>query len=503
MKKPLVLMILDGYGIGDNSPCNAIINANKPFLDSIFALYPNTALKCSGLDVGLPQGQMGNSEVGHTNMGAGRIVYQELSRITKDIEDGTFLKNPQLIKAIEHAKQGSGRVHLWGLLSDGGVHSHISHLKALIELCRQHGVSPYIHAFTDGRDVSPTSAKEFVADILEYMSSVGCGSLVTVMGRFYAMDRDKRWDRVQRAYDAIVDKQGKLSKDFVFDIEKSYESGITDEFLEPLINPDYKGLSRYDSVIFFNYRPDRAREITAAFTQDECGLHRENGAIKPYYVCFTQYDEKFTDVEVAFKPTQLLNIFGEYISNHGLTQLRIAETEKYAHVTFFFNGGEEKVFPGEKRVLIPSPKVSTYDEKPEMSAFEVAAEAIKEIESGAHDVIILNFANCDMVGHTGKYDAAVKAVECVDKCCKMVYNSVVKSKGLCIFTSDHGNADVMTCNDGTPFTAHSTNNVPFVICKEDVLLRDDGRLCDIAPTMLELLGLPKPREMSGESLILK
>ena len=500
MKKPLVLMILDGYGLGEANSNNAIINANTPCLDELFKSFPNSKLKCSGLDVGLPEGQMGNSEVGHTNIGAGRIVYQELSRITKDIETGDFFHNHELIAAIDKATENGGNLHLWGLLSDGGVHSHISHLFALIKLCKLKGVSPYIHAFTDGRDVPPSSAKEFVNKLLNYMEEENCGVLASVMGRFYAMDRDKRWDRVQKAYDAIVDKKAILTEDFIAQIEKNYDNGVTDEFFEPMVNPKYQGLEKKDSVIFFNFRPDRAREITAAFTQEECGVKRENGVILPYYVCFTQYDESFKNVNVAFKPTVLLNIFGEYIANHGLTQLRIAETEKYAHVTFFFNGGEEKTFPGESRVLIPSPKVDTYDQKPEMSAIEVAQAVIKEIQSGKHDVIILNFANCDMVGHTGDYEAAIKATETVDKCVKMVYNSVVKAKGICLITSDHGNADMMAENDGSPFTAHTTNDVPLILCKEGYSLKD-GRLCDIAPTMLTLLGLPIPKDMTGTSLI--
>ncbi|MBQ7092918.1 MAG: 2,3-bisphosphoglycerate-independent phosphoglycerate mutase [Clostridia bacterium] len=501
MKKPLVLVILDGYGVGECCSCNAISNANTPFMDKLMAEFPNSCLKCSGLDVGLPDGQMGNSEVGHTNMGAGRVVYQELSRITKDIKDGTFFKNEELLNAIAYVKKTGGKLHLWGLVSDGGVHSHFTHLLALIDLCKKEGVSPFVHCFTDGRDVSPTSAKGFIGDLQNYMNEQACGTVATVMGRFYAMDRDKRWERLQLAYDAITKMEGEKTDDFILSIEKSYEEGVTDEFLKPMVNPAYTGLNSDDAVIFFNFRPDRAREITAAFTEDECGLNRD-GVIKPYYVCFTQYDESFKNVHIAFKPTQLTNIFGEYISKCGLKQLRIAETEKYAHVTFFFNGGEEKTFDGEKRVLIPSPKVKTYDEKPEMSAYEVAEAAVKEIKSGEHDVIILNFANCDMVGHTGCFEAAVNAVEAVDKCSEMVYNSVVEMGGLCLFTADHGNADVMANEDGTPFTAHTTNVVPLVICDKDIKVKC-GRLCDLAPTMLELLGLDKPEEMTGESLIVK
>lgn len=502
MKKPLVLVILDGYGLGECCAKNAISNANTPFMDKLFAQYPHSVLACSGMDVGLPDGQMGNSEVGHTNMGAGRVVYQELSRITKDIRDGQFFKNEELIHAIDHVKKTGGRLHLYGLLSDGGVHSHFTHLLALIDLCKKEGVSPLVHAFTDGRDVSPTSAVKYVSQLLSYMKEQNCGTLASVMGRFYAMDRDKRWERLQLAYDAITKTEGEKTDDFIASIEKSYGEGVTDEFLKPMVNPLYKGLESKDAVIFFNFRPDRAREITAAFTEDECGLNREDGAIKPYYVCFTQYDSSFKNVHIAFKPTQLVNIFGEYISKKGLTQLRISETEKYAHVTFFFNGGEEKTFEGEKRVLIPSPKVKTYDEKPEMSAYEVTEAAVKEIESLEHDVVILNFANCDMVGHTGVFDAAVKAVETVDKCSEMVYNSVVKVGGTCIFTADHGNADIMMCDDGSPFTAHTTNVVPLIICKEGIKIKD-GRLSDLAPTMLTLLGLEKPEEMTGESLIVK
>ena len=502
MKKPLVLMILDGYGIGKSCPQNAVCNADTPFLNGLFEKYPHSTLACSGLDVGLPDGQMGNSEVGHTNMGAGRIVYQELSRITKEIEDGDFFKNSELLAAIDSAKSKGGNVHLYGLLSDGGVHSHIDHLKALIKLCKMQGVSPLVHAFTDGRDVPPTSAKEYVSDLLEFMKAENCGTLVSVSGRFYAMDRDKRWERLQKAYDAIALGEAEKTSDFIKYIDDSYKNGVTDEFLVPVTAENYGGVTSDDSIIFFDFRPDRAREITAAFTEEDCGIVRKSGIIMPYYVCFTQYDEKFKNVKVAFKPTVLTNILGEYIAKKGLTQLRIAETEKYAHVTFFFNGGEEKTFEGESRVLIPSPKVATYDLKPEMSAFEVADAACAEIESGKYDVVILNFANCDMVGHTGVFCAAVKALEAVDKCAKKVFDSIEKMGGTCIVTADHGNADCMATDCGDPFTAHTTNPVPFIVCREGLKLRD-GRLCDIAPTMLELLNLDKPSEMTGESLIVK
>ena len=502
MKKPLALIILDGYGIGEKSPRNAIAAANTPFIDSIFTKYPSVRIKCSGLDVGLPDGQMGNSEVGHTNIGAGRVVYQELTRITKDIEEGTFFKNPDLLTAVDHAKEQGSTVHLMGLLSDGGVHSHINHLYALMKLCKDAEVPYLVHAFTDGRDVPPSSAISFVTALQDKIAEMGGGTLATVMGRFYVMDRDKRWERVDEAYNTLALGKGPVSEDFVKSIEASYAQGVTDEFLKPMQGVDYNGIHSEDSVIFFNFRPDRAREITAALTESECKLPSKTNTISPYYVCFTQYDESFQNVHIAFKPTALTNIFGEYISREGLTQLRIAETEKYAHVTFFFNGGEEKTFPGEERVLIPSPKVETYDLQPEMSAFEVADACCAEIAKDKFDVIILNFANCDMVGHTGMFDATVKAVEVVDKCCEQVYNAVTQAGGTCIFTADHGNADCMLCEDNTPFTAHSTNEVPLIICQDGILLKDEGRLCDIAPTMLKLLSLDKPWDMSGESLIL-
>lgn len=499
MKKPVLLMVLDGWGKAPDRPDNSVTRAHTPHLDALFTQYPHALLRCSGLAVGLPEGQMGNSEVGHTNIGAGRVVYQELTRITKSVEDGDFFRNPAFLRAIEHAKAGGGRVHLMGLLSDGGVHSHLTHLFALLKLCRDQGVGTSVHCFMDGRDTPPESGLGYIRALMEEMRRLGGDLRIdTVMGRYYAMDRDKRWDRVERAYDALALGKAPLCADPAEVMERSYTAGVTDEFVEPVRCHEGR-IEPCDSVIFFNFRPDRAREMTRALCDPAFdGFQRE--AILPFYVCLTQYEAEMPNVEVAFHPQKLDQIFGQAVSEHGLTQLRIAETEKYAHVTFFFNGGEERVFPGEDRALIPSPKVATYDLQPEMSADAVAEECVRRIESGKYDVIILNFANCDMVGHTGVFDAAVKAVETVDRCAGRVLDAVEKAGGTALVTADHGNAEQMLDESGAPFTAHTTNEVPVILCKKDVRLRD-GALCDVAPTLLQLLNIPKPAEMTGESLI--
>lgn len=502
MKKPLILMILDGFGYAPEYG-NAIMAAKKPNLDRLFRENPITQIGASGLNVGLPNGQMGNSEVGHTNIGAGRIVYQELTRISKEIEDGDFYKNPALIKAVAAAKAKGTALHLIGLLSDGGVHSHNSHMYALLELAKQHGLTEvYVHALLDGRDVPPSSGKAFVEDCLAKMQEIGVGKIATVAGRYYAMDRDNRWERVSKAYNAMVMGEGVQSTDPVASVAKSYEDGVTDEFVLPIVcGPDGR-ISANDSVVFFNFRPDRARELTRAFVDpDFTGFERANSFFPLTYVCMTQYDATMPNVDVAFHPQSLKNTLGEYLSDLGMTQLRIAETEKYAHVTFFFNGGVETVYPGEDRVLIKSPAVATYDLQPEMSAYAVTDALVEKIDSGMYDVIILNFANCDMVGHTGVFDAAKAAVEAVDTCVGRVVEAIQRMHGTAIITADHGNAEKMYEQDGSPFTAHTTNPVPFCVVGYPCKLRENGKLADIAPTMLKILGLPQPAEMTGESII--
>ena len=501
-KKPLLLMILDGWGIAPASATNAVTTAKTPVLDGLFAACPHARLDCSGEDVGLPDGQMGNSEVGHTNIGAGRVVYQELTRITRDIRDYSFFENPALVGAVAHAKETGGTVHLMGLLSDGGVHSHLIHLFALIDLCEKHKVKTCIHSFLDGRDTPPESGADFVRRLEDRLAETNHENIRmgVICGRFYAMDRDKRWERLQKAYDALVEGKAPTVKKGSKAVEESYQNGVTDEFLEPVRVEGARRIESRDSVIFYNFRPDRAREITRALCDDAFdGFARANGAVKPHFVCFTQYDASMPGVEVAFKPQKLDNIFGQYIAEKGLTQLRIAETEKYAHVTFFFNGGEERTFDGEDRALIASPKVATYDLQPEMSAYEVADECVKRIESGKYDVIILNFANCDMVGHTGVMEAAVKAVEAVDTCVGKVIGAVRKMGGTALITADHGNAECMEEN-GVPFTQHTTGQVPVILVDGGDKIAD-GALCDLAPTMLKLLGLEQPAEMTGKSLV--
>ncbi|MBQ2691662.1 MAG: 2,3-bisphosphoglycerate-independent phosphoglycerate mutase [Clostridia bacterium] len=501
-KKPLVLMILDGYGCGDKGQGDAIHAAATPNMDRLLSTCSNAQLECSGMAVGLPEGQMGNSEVGHTNIGAGRVVYQELTRITKSIQDGDFFANDELTLAIEKAKAQGGRVHLYGLLSTGGVHSHITHLFALIDMCEKAGVESFVHCFLDGRDVPPKSGADFVRQLSEKIEGTHC-RIATVIGRYYAMDRDSRWERLELAYKAMVYGEGKKCDCPVKAVEESYAEGVTDEFVMPVVCCEEGKIESRDSVIFYNFRPDRAREITRSLVDpDFSGFERRTGLVLPHYVCFTQYDASMPNVHIAFKPQVLNNIFGEYIAAKGLTQLRIAETEKYAHVTFFFNGGEERSFEGEDRILVASPKVATYDLQPEMSAFEVTDKCCEAIESGKYDVVILNLANCDMVGHTGVFDAAVKAVEAVDTCVGKLVESVAKAGGKALITADHGNADKMLDEDGKPFTAHTTALVPVILVGDETKLRD-GKLCDLAPTMLELLGLEQPAEITGESLLVR
>ena len=502
MKTPTTLIIMDGYGLRDAEEGNAVKNARTPHLDRYTAEYPHTTLSASGLDVGLPAGQIGNSEVGHTNIGAGRVVFQDLPRITRAIEDGSFFQNEAYLSAMKACREKGSALHLMGLLSDGGVHSHITHLYALLRMAKAQGVEKvWLHAFLDGRDVSPTSGKGFVEDCVAMCRTLGVGQIATVTGRYYAMDRDSRWERLQKAYDAMVLGEGVEDPDPVHAVQASYDAHVTDEFVLPVVCAGDARIGEGDSIIFYNFRPDRAREITRCFVDPEfTGVERKHGCFPVQFVCTTEYDASMPNVAVAFPKERLNNTLGEYLSQMGLTQLRIAETEKYAHVTFFFNGGVETVYPGEDRVLIPSPKVPTYDLKPDMSAREVTEEAVARIESGNYDVIILNFANCDMVGHTGIYEAARLAVEAVDECVAKVVDATAKMGGISIITADHGNAEQMTDDKGEPFTAHTTNLVPFIIIGADVRLRA-GRLADIAPTMLDLMGLSKPMEMTGETLI--
>ena len=506
MKKPAVLIIMDGYGIAPKSEGNAVTTADKPNLDKIFSENPYTTIGASGMAVGLPDGQMGNSEVGHTNMGAGRIVYQDLTRITKSIQDGDFYENEVLLDAMENVKKNNSALHIMGLLSDGGVHSFNGHLYALLELAKKQNVEKvFMHAFMDGRDVPPTSGKDFIAACLDKMKEIGTGKIATVEGRYYAMDRDTNWDRVEKAYAAMVYGEGKHSCCAVKAMEDSYADGVTDEFVVPVVIDGAEPVKAGDSIIFINFRPDRAREITRTFVDpDFKGFERRNGMFPVKFVCMTEYDATMPNVEIAFKSQELNNTFGEYLASLGKTQLRIAETEKYAHVTFFFNGGIEEPYEGEDRVLVASPKVATYDLQPEMSAPEVCEKVVERIKSGKYDAVILNFANCDMVGHTGVFDAAVKAVETVDNCVGQVVEAVKEMGGITIITADHGNADKMISEDGSPFTAHTTNLVPLCVVGYDCKLREEGgKLSDIVPTMLEMMNIPQPKEMTGVSLIVK
>ena len=501
-KRPVLLCIMDGFGKNESTYGNAIAAAKKPNLDKIVSENPMTFIGASGLDVGLPDGQMGNSEVGHTNIGAGRVVYQELTRITKSIQDGDFFTNEALVGAMENCKKNSSALHLMGLMSDGGVHSHNTHLYGIMELAKRSGVDKvYIHCFMDGRDVPPTSGKDYLAELYKKCDEIGVGEIATVMGRYYAMDRDNRWERVVKAYKAMTEGEGVKFDCACKMMEESYANDVTDEFIVPAVSEKAVPVKDNDSIVFFNFRPDRAREITRAFVDPAfSGFEREQ--LKGlYYVCMTQYDATMPNVHVAFKPETLENTFGEYISDKGLKQLRIAETEKYAHVTFFFNGGVEKQYPGEDRILVKSPAVATYDLQPEMSAYEVTDKLLAAIDSDKYDAIILNYANCDMVGHTGVFDAAVKAVEAVDTCVGKIVDAVAAKGGVTLITADHGNADKMSEADGSPFTAHTTNPVPFIVVGYPCELREGGRLCDIAPTMLKIMGLEQPKEMTGVSII--
>ena len=505
-KAPVAIIILDGYGKRDEVTGNAVAQANTPNFDRYWNNYPHNTLKASGLDVGLPDGQMGNSEVGHTNIGAGRIVYQSLTRIDKAIEDKEFQTNVALNSGIQHALDNDSALHLFGLLSDGGVHSHQNHLYALLKMAKDNGVKEtYVHAFLDGRDVAPTSAYGYMEELLKVMKELDYGKVATVSGRFYAMDRDKRWERVSKAYEAIVDGIGVKATDPLQAIQESYDNEVNDEFLVPVvIEENGKPVGQVkdnDSVIFFNFRPDRAIQLSNAFTDKEWEhFERKNHPENVKFVTMTLYNPSIV-AEVAFPPIEMKNVIGEVLSDAGLKQLRIAETEKYPHVTFFMNGGRNEEFPGESRILINSPKVETYDLKPEMSAYEVTDALLADIKADKHDAIILNFANPDMVGHSGILEAAIKAIEAVDECLGKVVDAIIAKGGSAIIFADHGNSETMTTPEGKPHTAHTTVPVPVIVTKAGTTLRDGGRLADVAPTMLDLLGIEKPEEMTGESLI--
>ena len=507
--KLTMLIILDGFGDNQNKDGNAIKLAKTPNIDKLMKKYPNTDIFTSGLAVGLPEGQMGNSEVGHTNIGAGRIVYQELTRITKSIEDGDFFTNPEFIAAIENCKKHNSKLHILGLVSDGGVHSHNRHLYGLLEMAKRRDFeNVYVHCFLDGRDTPPASAESYIVKLQEKMQEKEIGKIASICGRFYSMDRDKRWERVQKCYDALVKGEGKKASSAVKAIEDSYQKEVFDEFVEPTVicngEEPVATIEKNDSVIFFNFRPDRAREITRALVDSDFNDFETKKDLNLYFVCFTNYDETMPNVHIAFQKETLHNTFGEYVSKLGYTQLRIAETEKYAHVTFFFNGGEEKLFKGEDRILVPSPKVETYDLKPEMSAYEVTDKVIEAIQKDYYDCIILNYANTDMVGHTGSLEAAIKAVEAVDECVGKVVKLVEEKEGNLLITADHGNAEQMIdYATGEPHTAHTTNPVPLILVtkNEKLKLKTGGKLADLAPTMLDLMNLEKPEEMTGESLL--
>lgn len=511
MKPITALIILDGFGYREDKNNNAIITDGAKNIMQLWNKYPHTLVSASGMDVGLPDGQMGNSEVGHLNIGAGRIVYQEFTRITKSIADGDFFENPAFLKAVDNCKQHNSALHLMGLCSDGGVHSHLDHLYALLELAKRHGLTKvYIHCFMDGRDVPPSSGKGYITQVESAIKRIGLGQIATVMGRFYAMDRDNRYERVERAYNALTFGEGLAVNCATDAMQNSYDRGETDEFVQPSVitknGKPVATISQNDSVIFFNFRPDRAREISRAYImQDFSGFDRKNGFFPLCYVSMTQYDAGFEGLlDIAFRPMSMANTLGEYIASRGISQLRIAETEKYAHVTFFFNGGVEKPNELEDRVLIPSPKVPTYDLQPQMSAYEVAEEAVKRIESGKYQLMILNFANPDMVGHTGVMEAAVKAVHAVDECTIKVVNAILSQGGSCLITADHGNCELMWDEQSNaPFTAHTTNPVPCIFVSKDSTkaLRNGGRLSDLAPTLLDIMGIPVPNEMTGKTLL--
>ena len=506
--KLTMLMILDGFGNNSNEKGNAVKIAKTPNIDKLMKTCPTTQINTSGLAVGLPEGQMGNSEVGHTNIGAGRVVYQELTRITKSIEDGDFFSVPEFVKAIENCKQNHTKLHIMGLVSDGGVHSHIRHLFALLELAKRKDFEDvYVHCFLDGRDTPPASAENYIMQLEDKMKEKGIGKIASISGRFYAMDRDKRWQRIQKAYDAMVNGIGEKATSAISAIESSYQKEVFDEFVEPTLicngEEPIATIGKKDSVIFFNFRPDRAREITRTLVDEEFNEF-ETKKLDLCFVCMTQYDETIPNVNIAFKPTALVNTFGEYISKKGLKQLRIAETEKYAHVTFFFIGGEEKQYKGEDRILIPSPKVETYDLKPEMSAYEVTEKVVEAIKSEKYDSIILNYANPDMVGHTGNLDAAIKAIETIDECVGKVIEALKEVNGIVLITADHGNSEQMIdYKTGEPHTAHTTNPVPLMLFGMENVKLNTGCLADLAPTMLDIMGLEKPQEMLGNSLLVR
>ena len=509
-KKLTMLMILDGFGENPNNEGNAVNLAKKPNIDKLRKICPVSHIDASGAAVGLPDGQMGNSEVGHTNIGAGRIVYQKLTKITKSIEDGDFFSIPEFTEAIENVKKNNSKLHIMGLLSDGGVHSHQRHLYGLLELAKRKGLdnNVFIHAFMDGRDTLPASGEGYIQELQEKMKEKGVGKIATISGRYYAMDRDKRWDRVEKAYNALVKGEGVLAKDPIQAIEESYQQEIFDEFVVPTVMTDANDqplakIESGDSVIFFNFRPDRARQLTRAIVDDKFdGFKTDKLDID--FVCMTEYDDTMPNVKIAFKPEELTNTFGEVVSKLGKKQLRIAETEKYAHVTFFFNGGREEPYPGEDRILVNSPKVATYDLQPEMSAYEVTEKVLEAINSEKYDTIILNFANTDMVGHTGNIDAAIKAVEAVDKCVGEIVEAVQKQNGVLLITADHGNAEQMIdYQTGEPLTSHTTNLVPLILVGMENVELKDGRLCDLTPTMLDIMEEQKPKEMTGESLLIR
>ena len=509
-KKLTMLMILDGFGENPNNEGNAVNLAKKPNIDKLRKICPVSHIDASGAAVGLPDGQMGNSEVGHTNIGAGRIVYQKLTKITKSIEDGDFFSIPEFTEAIENVKKNNSKLHIMGLLSDGGVHSHQRHLYGLLELAKRKGLdnNVFIHAFMDGRDTLPASGEGYIQELQEKMKEKGVGKIATLSGRYYAMDRDKRWDRVEKAYNALVKGEGVLAKDPIQAIEESYQQEIFDEFVVPTVITDANDqplakIESGDSVIFFNFRPDRARQLTRAIVDDKFdGFKTDKLDID--FVCMTEYDDTMPNVKIAFKPEELTNTFGEVVSKLGKKQLRIAETEKYAHVTFFFNGGREEPYPGEDRILVNSPKVATYDLQPEMSAYEVTEKVVEAINSEKYDTIILNFANTDMVGHTGNIDAAIKAVEAVDKCVGEIVEAVQKQNGVLLITADHGNAEQMIdYQTGEPLTSHTTNLVRLILVGMENVELKDGRLCDLTPTMLDIMEEQKPKEMTGESLLIR
>ena len=512
VKNTTMLMILDGFGYNEKTEGNAIALANTPNIDQLMKKYPTIKIKASGLAVGLPEGQMGNSEVGHTNIGAGRIVYQELTEITKSIEDGDFFSNQVFINAIENCRKYNSKLHILGLVSDGGVHSHIRHLYGLLEMAKRRDFEDvYVHCFLDGRDTPPASAENYIIDLEDKMKEKGIGKIATISGRFYSMDRDKRWNRVQKAYDAICNGKGLKSRSAINAIENSYQKEVFDEFVEPTVMTLGDGeapvakIEQNDSVIFFNFRPDRARELTRAIVDKDFNEFETN-KIDTYFVCFTSYDDTMPNVHIAFEKQKITNTLGEVLSKKNMTQLRIAETEKYPHVTFFFNGGREVPYENEDRILIPSPKVETYDMQPEMSANEITSNDLKAIESEKYDCIILNYANPDMVGHTGSLEATIKAIETIDNCVEKVVRAINKKHGNLIITADHGNAEQMIdYKTGEPHTAHTTNLVPLIVSTENekLKLKNDGKLADLAPTILDLMNIEIPDEMTGESLLEK